>query len=149
MIAGTVLIASNKEGPRTKLAVAAAIINPLVNLAAIPYFQEFHANGAIGAAIVSVIIEVFMMAGMLRLLDPGIFVRSNVTTALRCLAAAVPMALAMIAVAPFGLLPILLAGAVVYLPAAIAFRAITAREVIDLPRSVLSRGRAVEVQAVA
>ncbi len=141
MIAGTVLIASNREGPRTKLAIAAALINPILNLIAIPYFEHVSGNGAIGAAIISVFIEIFMLVGMLRLLEPGIFARSNLTTAIRCAAAGVPMGAAMIVVSPFGLIAMMLVGGVVYLGAALAFGAISRQEAAELPRLVLSRGR--------
>lgn len=143
MIAGTVLIASNREGPRTLLAIAAAVINPLLNLAAIPYFDAVHGNAAIGAASTSVLIEVFMLVGMLRLLEPGIFDASNLKTALRCLAAGVPMGAVMLLVAPFGLIPMVLLGGIVYVAGAVAFGAISAHELLELPRTVMSRGRGI------
>lgn len=147
MIAGTVLIAYDKEGPRTKAAIAAAIFNPLINLAAIPYFQHMNGNGAIGAAIVSVVVEIFMVIVMLVLLERGTFGRSNVFGMLRSLSAGVPMAAVMILVSPYGLIPMMVLGGLTFVVAALAVRAITIDEILEM-RSII-RPRSVDEDAVA
>ena len=147
MVAGTVLIAYDKEGPRTKAAVAAAVLNPIINLAAIPYFQHMNGNGAIGAAIVSVVIEVFMLVVMLLLLERGTFGRHNLYGAMRSVAAGIPMAAVMIAVSPFGLLPMMFLGGITFVVAALAFKAITIDELKEIKAIVRSRGSGDEAAA--
>lgn len=147
MVAGTVLIAYDKEGPRTKAAVAAAVLNPIINLAAIPYFQHMNGNGAIGAAIVSVAIEVFMLVVMLLLLERGTFGRHNLYGAMRSVAAGIPMAAVMIAVSPFGLLPMMFLGGATFVVAALFFRAITVDEIKEIRAIVRSRTSADEAAA--
>lgn len=140
MVAGTILIAYNKEGPRTWAAVAAAIFNPLINLAAIPYFQRMNGNGAIGAAIVSVVVEIFMVIVMLVLLERGTFDRSNVFRMIRSLSAGVPMAAVMILISPYGLIPMMVLGGITFVVAALAVKAITIDELHEMRSIVGVRG---------
>jgi O-antigen/teichoic acid export membrane protein len=139
MIAGTVLIAMDREGARTKAAIVAAILNPLLNLAAIPIFDQLNGNGAIGAAIISVFIEVFMLAAFLRMLEPGVFSSASAIVAVRCLAAGIVMGGVMFALAPYTIVAMTLFGSIVYVIAAIVFRAVTIDELLELPRLVVSR----------
>jgi O-antigen/teichoic acid export membrane protein len=141
MISGAVVIASNREGPRTKAAIAAALVNPLLNLAAIPYFTHHYHDGAIGAAITSVMIEVFMTAVMFSLVPKGVFDRQNAITMLRCAGSGIVMAGAMILVAPYGLIPMFLFGCAAFGVAALALRAVSLRELLDMGQTIL-RGRA-------
>src|SRR5262249_16061364 len=68
MVIGAALVAREKQRAWARVAVAAALLNPLVNLVAIPYTQARFGNGAIGAAAITSLTELFIMVMGLRLL---------------------------------------------------------------------------------
>ena len=80
---GTVLNARDRQRQWAMTGVAAAILNPLLNLVAIPYAQAHWGNGAIGAAAITTLTEIFMLVGGLRLLPSGVFERSTLTDLLK------------------------------------------------------------------
>jgi O-antigen/teichoic acid export membrane protein len=122
--------------------VAAAVLNPAVNLAAIPFFERHLHNGAIGAAIVTVLTEVFMMVMGLRLLRGAVFDRSSVRFALKCVAAALVMA-AVVWLARGMFLPLTVAlGACVYFAASFALGTLSVHDVRLLRTYVLNWARA-------
>lgn len=92
MIIGTALIARDKQRQWALAAVAAAFFNPAMNMFLIPLTQSAYGNGAIGAATATLLTELFLMMVGLRLLPPGVFDRSTLSTALRVVAAALLMA---------------------------------------------------------
>jgi O-antigen/teichoic acid export membrane protein len=65
---GTALVALRRETPWLWVGVVAALFNPAANLVLIPFFQHSAQNGAIGAAIVTVLTEMVMLGGALLLL---------------------------------------------------------------------------------
>ncbi len=141
MICGTLLIASNREGPRTIAALVAAFMSPVLNVVLIPIFQARYDNGAIGSAIATLIVEGFITLVVIRLLEPHTYGWANGKTALRCVAAGIPMGGVMYLALPYSLPVVMAGGAITYLVAALATRAITIRELLDLPKLVLgSRG---------
>jgi O-antigen/teichoic acid export membrane protein len=133
MVGGTILVAANKEGGRTKAAIAAALLSPLLNLVFIPAFDSRFDNGAIGASIATCIVEFFVVIAVIRLLDRGTFTAANVAAIGRCLLAAVPMAIAMHLALPYGLLVVLPLGAAAYFLAALLTGAISMQELRRLP----------------
>jgi O-antigen/teichoic acid export membrane protein len=62
-MASQVMVARNQQVVWTKMMVLASLINPLLNLLLIPYFQRTTGNGAIGASVAMVITEV-VLAGI-------------------------------------------------------------------------------------
>jgi O-antigen/teichoic acid export membrane protein len=128
MVTSTVLIALNREVARTRMAMVAAVANPVANIAVIPIFAALTGNGAIGASIVTVCTELFIVTSALALVGRGVFDRSNITTATRCLLAGAAMTVAMLLALPLGLVPLAVAGAVTYALAALAFRAVRVSE---------------------
>jgi O-antigen/teichoic acid export membrane protein len=137
MICGTILIASNREGPRTIAALIAAFFSPILNVALIPLFDARFENGALGSAISALIIEGFITVVVIRLMEPHTYDWTNAKTAIRCLAAAVPMAAIMYLALPLGMLGVLFGGGATYLIAALLTRAVTLRELLELPAMVL------------
>jgi len=122
--------------------VAAAVLNPAVPLLLIPFFERRLHNGAIGAAIVAVLTEVFMMVMGLRLLRGEVFDRSSVRFALKCVAAALVMA-AVVWLARGVFLPLTVAlGAGVYFAASFALGTLSVHDVRRLRTYVLNRARA-------
>src|SRR5207302_7501842 len=88
MILGTALNALDKQRQWSMTAVAAAVLNPTINVAMIPFTQTMFGNGAIGAAIVTVATELFMMSvGLYLLRGSGVLDRSCLTSALKCVLA--------------------------------------------------------------
>jgi O-antigen/teichoic acid export membrane protein len=144
MISGTIMIARDREGTRTRIALAACALNPLLNLAAIPYFAHATGNGATGAAITTVITEVFMFASMTFFVAGGTFARNNVNTGIRCLAAAGVMAGAMLATLPFGLIVMTLVGGFAYATAVLAFGATSITQLRETARLLRSRPQPAE-----
>jgi O-antigen/teichoic acid export membrane protein len=140
MVAATVLLAKNREGARTRMAMVAGVLNTLANLALIPFFTHYNDNGAIGAAIVTVFTEVFMMTGTIYLIGPGVFARANLVTCVRCMAAGAVMSGAMVLVRPYGMLPIMVAGGLTYPVAALAFGATNFAELRELLALIRARG---------
>ena len=134
-----VLIATNRQLVWTKVMVAAAVINPVLNVFAIRYFQATQHNGAIGAAVCLLATEVGMaMVGLFlipRILDSRSLVRIG-----RAVIATAGMALVVVLLARFGLIIETAAGAATFVALAIALRLLTAEE-IALIRSMISRPR--------
>jgi O-antigen/teichoic acid export membrane protein len=139
MISGVVVVASNREGARTKAAVAAALINPVLNLVAIPYFTHHYHDGAIGAAITSVMIEVFMTSVMFALVPRGVFARANAVMMLRAAGAGVLMAGAMCLMSPDGLIPMFVLGCAAFAAGAVVLRAVSVRELLEIGQTVARR----------
>jgi O-antigen/teichoic acid export membrane protein len=97
-VLGSALIAADRQTAWTIIAGGAAVLNILLNLVAIPLTMHAFGNGAIGAAIVTVGTEVFMMVGALMLRPAGIMDRPTVSFALRSSVASLVMIPAVFAV---------------------------------------------------
>lgn len=110
---GTALIASDRQvifGKTT--ALACALIVPLC--VPLTYLtKRFLNNGAIGAGLSDILIEVVLLAFYIRALPPGIFGRENVRQLGRIALASLPMGLIVVALVPrlglFSILPGILA----------------------------------------
>lgn len=139
MVSGSVVIASNRESARTKAGVIAAVVNPILNLAAIPFFAHAYNDGAIGAAITSVIIEVFMTSVMFALVPRGTFHRANLSRFLRSAVAGAVMAALMIAASPGGLLPMAVLGGFGFGVTALLVRAISIGDMTSMIGTVMKR----------
>jgi O-antigen/teichoic acid export membrane protein len=73
LVIGTVALASDRQRKWIVYAAIAAAFNPLTNLAAIPLTQRWFDNGAIGAAVTTVITEMILAIGALRTCPSGVF----------------------------------------------------------------------------
>ncbi len=91
MVLGSALIAVDRQRIWTITACGAAAMNILLNLVAIPVTDHLFGNGAIGAAIVTVTTEVFMMVCALALRPNGVMDRFTVSFSVRCVVASVAM----------------------------------------------------------
>lgn len=91
MILGTILVSIGRQTAWTCVGVAAGLLNPLVNLWAIPYTQHMFGDGAIGASLTTIQSEVIMLAGALILRPKNIFTRWDMFYIFRCLVAAAIM----------------------------------------------------------
>jgi O-antigen/teichoic acid export membrane protein len=139
MLLGTLLNCLDRQKQWAVTGVAAAVLNPLTNLVAIPMAQAHFGNGAIGAAAVTTATEVFMMTVGLKLLPRGIFDASTLVQIGRCLGAGILMAAVVI---PLRHLPIVLpvaAGGLSYAVAALALRAVSIAELRQIWHHLTSR----------
>jgi O-antigen/teichoic acid export membrane protein len=114
MIVGSVLNARDRQRQWAVAGVAAAVLNPALNLVAIPYTQSTYGNGAIGAAAVTSLTEVFLLVVGQCLIPRRVLDAATFAGILKCLLAG----LAMVAVVWFAReLPVMIAvtlGALTY-----------------------------------
>ena len=86
MIIGAILGAKDRQRQWAIAAVVAAVLNVALNLVAIPFTQDHWDNGAIGAAFVTSLTEVFLLGAGQYLMPKGILDRRTFVGALKCLA---------------------------------------------------------------
>ena len=139
MMIGSALNAHDRQRQWALTAVAAAVLNPALNLLAIPYTQARFGNGAIGAAAVTTLTELFMMSTGLALLPPNVLGRATLHWALRCLAAGLVMAAVVIALRDMFIAVPVLAGAGVYVAASLALRTVSIADAGLLMRHLAGR----------
>jgi O-antigen/teichoic acid export membrane protein len=113
-ILGTVLVTLDRQRPWAMVGIAAAVLNPLGNIIAIPLTQQLLGNGAIGASVVAGLTELFMFVLAVRLIPRGVLLFSTVGYVGRCLAAGLVMAGAVIVVRDAPFLVVVAVGAAVY-----------------------------------
>src|SRR5215472_780193 len=114
MMIGSALNARDRQRQWALTGVAAALLNPALNLVAIPYTQARFGNGAIGAAAVTTLTEVFLMSVGLRLLPRGVLDRGTVLRCLGCLAAGLVMTAVLLPLRSAPLLLVVAVGAGTY-----------------------------------
>ncbi len=88
------LVVAERQAIWTKVMAAACVLNPLMNLVLISYYQQHHQNGAYGAAWAMFLTEGLMSVIGIVLLPRGILGWSNVMSVTKSAAAAGLMALA-------------------------------------------------------
>ena len=71
-VLATALIASNRQRRYLYVSLAAAALNPIACVLLIHWADSRYENGAIGAALVTVFTELFILVGALRLRPPGV-----------------------------------------------------------------------------
>lgn len=125
MIIGTALNARDRQRQWALVAVAAAVLNPALNLVAIPLTQAWLANGAIGAAAVTTATEVFLMTVGLRLLPRGALDRATAWGCSRIVVAGLVMAAVVVLLRGASLLVSVPIGAVTYTAASLALRTLS------------------------
>ena len=154
MVLGMALIASDRQKRWVVVGGLAALTNPLFNLVAIPFAVRTYQNGALGAAVITVVTELLMIAGALYLRPPGVLDRATARFIVRCAVAAGLMVPAVVLtssiprleahvgsgllVAVVGLCAEVAVGIVVYVVASIALRTISLDEVRSYAPRVLA-----------
>ena len=128
MIMSTALIAKDRQKAWVVVGIVAAVFNPLVNLAAIPWAMHRFSNGAIGASIVTVLTELVMLAGAIILRPAGVMNRATVLYILRCAIASLAMIPPVIAIAGASLPAKIAVGVAVFTVAAFALRVVSIKE---------------------
>ena len=114
-VLGTALVASDRHHRHIWVAAAAAVFNPPIAFLAIRLANDrYDGNGAIGAAIVTVLTEIFITVCAMKMRRRGVFDRGTTWFCARCLLAAGAMAAAVFLLRDGGLFVKVGVGAVVY-----------------------------------
>jgi O-antigen/teichoic acid export membrane protein len=142
MMIGTALNARDRQRQWALTGVAAALLNPALNLVLIPYTQQHLGNGAIGAAGVTTTTELFMMVVGLLLLPRGVLTRHTSGWALRCFAACLVMTAVVL---PFRMsfiaIPVVV-GVLAYTVASLGLGTLSPSDVRHALRQLATRGAA-------
>jgi O-antigen/teichoic acid export membrane protein len=139
-----ILIARRQQMLWTKAMAVACVINPVLNLFLIPYFQTRYGNGATGAAI-SVLLTELVLVGIGLVVIRNSFNRTFFVRIARAALATLGMGLAVYGARKLGLAPSILVGLVVYPVLAVALRILSREELAQL--FVLIRTRRSRVAA--
>jgi O-antigen/teichoic acid export membrane protein len=137
IVLGTVVVAADRQRQWVIVGAIAALFNPLLNLVAIPVTERMFDNGAIGAAVITVLTELILMVGALRLRPAGVLDRPTARHLVRIVAASLAMVPVVLVLhdLPFGLL--VAVGMATYGLASLALRTISLGEL----RSWAGRGQ--------
>jgi O-antigen/teichoic acid export membrane protein len=125
---GTCLMALDRQISWAKVGVAAAVLNPLINLFFIPVTSSMWGNGAIGAAITTVLTEFFMVTWAALILPRGIFRFEDLRYSALCVLAGAIMAGMVWTIRDANLMLAIGTGGLVYLVAAIALGTLRIRD---------------------
>jgi O-antigen/teichoic acid export membrane protein len=118
------LVATERQVVWTKVMAAACIVNPLINLVLISFYQRQHGNGAFGAALALLLTEGLMTVAGIVLLPHGVLGWNNVVSMVKSCAAAGFMALGIWYTRDYFIAVPIGVGAAVYFVSAIALGAL-------------------------
>ena len=128
IVLGSVLVAADRQRQWVLLGVAAAVFNPIVNLAAIPLADRLFGNAAIGAAVTTVLTEALLLVGFLALRPAGVLDRPETTFILRTAVASATMVPVVLVLGGAPVFVQIVAGATTYALASLAFRTVSISE---------------------
>jgi O-antigen/teichoic acid export membrane protein len=137
MVLASGFFALHLERQWLKIAIAAAVVNPVLNFLLIPYFERTLHNGAVGAATVTVATEFLMFGGALLLLPSGTLTRETVLLGGRLVLAGILTAITAVLVATVSPLAALPAGCLVFAAAVFGLRVVRPGEIQSVMRMVL------------
>jgi O-antigen/teichoic acid export membrane protein len=129
IVLGSVVMAADRQRQWVVISVIATIFNPLLNLVAIPQSQRLFDNGAIGAAVVTVLTEAILLVGGIALRPKGVLDRTTVNGLLRIVLASSAMIPVVLLVRTAPLAVQIGAGAVTYVLASLLLRTVSVEEV--------------------
>jgi O-antigen/teichoic acid export membrane protein len=136
MVLGVVLMAIHREARWVLVGVGATVFNAVANLLAIPLFQQMTGNGAIGAAIVTLLTEVLMFFGALSLIPKPLLDPSLIWQAGRLFLAGIAAAAVGVLLLPLTLLIAAPAAALTYVSAVLLMRVMTVEDLGPLGNRV-------------
>lgn len=144
IMAYAILVASGKQMVWTKIIIGASIVNPILNVAAIQFFQSRHGNGAIGAATSLLVTETLIATLTLVFVTRGVVTLDALRRPMRSLGAGLVMAGVVFKIQPWGLCPQIIVGAVTYVAVALVLKVPREQDfqtLRDLMSRVRRRGR--------
>jgi O-antigen/teichoic acid export membrane protein len=139
MIVGSALNAQDRQRQWALTGVAAAVLNPTLNLIAIPYTQATFGNGAIGAAMVTSLTEVFMFVVGQFLLPRGVLNTATAVGVLKCVAVGLVMAAAVWLGRGLPVLVTISLGAMVYAAGSLLLGTVTLHDLSRVRTHLASR----------
>jgi O-antigen/teichoic acid export membrane protein len=139
-VLATALIAADRQRKYLIVAGTAAVFNPALNFVLIHLTQDVFSNGAIGAAIMTVTTEVFIMAGALHFRGQGVMDRNTVGYLARCVAAAGLMVPGVWLVRDTNIVVMAIIGGGLYVAGSFAARTIDVAEVKRMAGRIRLRG---------
>ena len=128
IVLASVVIAADRQRQWVIVSVAAAVFNPLTNLVAIPLTERAFGNGAVGAAIVTILTEVMLLVAAVAMQPAGVLDRPTAITLLRMVAASTTMVPVVLALGSAPLPVMIVAGVVTYGVASLALRTVSLDE---------------------
>jgi O-antigen/teichoic acid export membrane protein len=131
-VLGTALVASDRVRRYLWVAASAAVLNPTLCFILIRVTDQRYSNGAIGAAIITVATELWVMLGALRLRSPGVMARPDVIHLARILAASAVMIPVLLIATDLPLFAQIGLGGIAYGLAALLFKVISVAEIREL-----------------
>jgi O-antigen/teichoic acid export membrane protein len=140
IIAYAILVASGKQMVWTKIIIGASIVNPLINVGAIRFFQARNGNGAIGAATSLLVTETLIATLALVFVTRGIVTLRSLSRPLRSMGAALVMAGAVHTIQPWGLFLQVVVGVLVYVGLALLLK-VPREQDLETLRELISRVR--------
>lgn len=145
MILGMILFASDRQRQWVLVGCAAAAMNPILNVFAIPFTRDHYGNGAIGAAVTTIATEMVMMFGGFRLRPAGVLDAWTAGYMLRCVGATVPMVVVVLALGDVHVAVKVVVGIAVFAASSLLFRTASRDNLGSLAGQVFesfrSRGR--------
>ncbi len=142
MILGMILFASDRQRQWVLVGCVAAVLNPILNLFAIPFTRDHFDNGAIGAALTTIATEMVMMFGGFRIRPPGVLDSWTAGYMLRCVGATVPMVVIVLAIGDVPLPVTVVVGVVVFAASSVLFRTASRSNLGELKDQVFDSIRA-------
>jgi O-antigen/teichoic acid export membrane protein len=132
IVLASVVIAADRQRQWVAVSVAAAVFNPLANLVAIPLTERAFGNGAVGAAFVTILTEVILMAAALVMRPDGVLDQPTARTVLQMVAASIAMVPVVMALGSTPMIVRILAGVVTYGVASLVLRTVSIDELRNL-----------------
>jgi len=131
-----VLVAMNRQVSWTWVMAATTVVNPLFNIALIPFTEHRYGNGAIGASISLLLTEVVVVTAGLVMVGPSVFDRGTVRRTVLGSLAAVAMWFVGYEAQPLGVMMAFAAAGLAFTALAIVLRLFTADDVALFRTSV-------------
>lgn len=129
MVLGVVLMAIGRQGPWVTAQIAAAALKVAFNLLAIPLFESAFGNGATGASIVTIIMELVMFGFAVILIPKQLLELRSAWEALRIVVAGGATVAVGATLLPVAFPLAVLGGAVAYVVVAVVLRVLTMQDV--------------------
>ena len=139
-VLATALVASDRHRRYVFVAAAAAVMNPPLAFFAIRLTDSRYSNGAIGAACVTLLTEVFILLWALKLRPRTVIDRYSLGYFGRCLLSVGLMTIPLVVLGGQGVFVKFVAGTITFAAASLLFRTVSAARVKRLLNDVL-RGR--------
>jgi O-antigen/teichoic acid export membrane protein len=145
-VLATALIASDRQGRYLWVSIAAAVFNPPACIVLISWSNDRYGNGAIGAAIVTILTELIVLTGAMILRSKGVLDRPTMWRAGRIVAAGLVIVPVVLGLHAWPLAVQIASGAASYGLALLVFRVVSPGELRALVASFTAGRRAEKIK---